>query len=288
MSNLRAIGLMLFSMATFAIGDALIKVASADLAVGQMVLIIASMGLVFFVALALRAGQPLYAPGFWAPPVILRNLVEACTAICMVSAISATTLSLTISIVQAVPLLVTLGAALFLGEHVGPRRWVAVAVGLLGVMIMLRPSSEGIALGALWAVGAAIGLAVRDIASRLAPPDVTNLQLAIWGTASLIPSSALFMAFTEAAPLAPGPLAITFVAAAATALGYYAITAAMRTGEVSAVAPFRYTRLLFALVLAMLFLGERPDAATLIGAAVVIASGLFVLLRERALAQTAA
>ena len=111
---------------------------------------------------------------------------------------------------------------------------------------------------------------------------IGTLQMAAWGSAALIPAGFLVMPFTGPHDM-PGPSAwaIILCASLANAIGYYSITAAMRLGEVSYVTPFRYTRLIFALIIAALFFHQRPDTLTLIGAAVVIGSGLFVMWRER-------
>jgi len=288
LGNYHAIALMTLSMATFAIGDALVKLSTNSLSPAQVILFMSIPATLAFAALARRADQPLWSPLFRHPAVLARTVIEALTAICMVSALSMAPLAFVISVTQAVPLLVTIGAALVLGERVGPRRWFAVIAGLCGVLLMLRPGAEGITLGAVLAVLTAIGLASRDIATRLVPPEVGTMQMATWGMGGLIPAGLiLFPLTTPHGPMDAGPMITVLLAALATMVGYYAITAAMRIGEVSVVTPFRYSRLVFSLLIAVIFLNERPDALTLIGAAIVIGSGLFVLWRERVLARAA-
>lgn len=289
MDNLRAIFLMIGSMAAFAVGDAFVKVITGFVSTAQGIMLMSGFGAVLFALLTVGSGQRLLSPAFWSRPVLLRNVVEGSTAICFFSAMANAPLSLVISVTQAVPLLVTIGAAVILREHVGPRRWTAIAVGLLGVLIMLRPWEGALEIGAIFAVGAAIGLATRDVAARFVPPDVSTLQLSTWGTAALFPAGLILVPF--AAPhgeLSWAVLGLGLASAVAAGAGYYAVTASMRLGDVSVVAPFRYTRLPFALLLAVLFLGERPDGWTLFGAALVIGSGLFVLWRERAVAKRSA
>ena len=279
---------MTLAMAAFAVGDALVKLATDALSSAQVILFMAIPATLAFAALARRAGQPLVSAHFRHPAVMARTLIEALTAICMVNALSMAPLAFVISVTQAVPLLVTIGAALMLGERVGPRRWFAVIAGLCGVLLMLRPGAEGLTLGAILSVLTALGLAGRDIATRLAPASTGTLQMATWGMAGLIPAGLILFPITQPhGPLASGPLITVLLATFATIIGYYAITAAMRIGEVSVVTPFRYSRLVFSLFIAVLFLNERPDALTLLGAAIVIGSGLFVLWRERVLAQRA-
>lgn len=282
MENLRAIGLMVLAMAGFAAGDALVKLSSESLSVSQILIFMSIPGVVIFAFLAQRNGQAVLDRKFWARPMMLRNAVEAVCAICMVSALSTAPLSLVISIIQAVPLFVTLGAALILRETVGPRRWAAILIGLVGVLVMLRPDTSGLPLGAGIALIAAVGLSVRDLVTRVMPRDIGTLQMATWGMAALIPAGVILLPFTGPHEM-PSLYAwgIVGLGALVNAAGYYAITAAMRIGDVSVVTPFRYTRLVFALIIAVLLFRETPDQLTLVGAAIVIGSGLFVMWRER-------
>ncbi|MEL6702546.1 MAG: DMT family transporter, partial [Pseudomonadota bacterium] len=162
------------------------------------------------------------------------------------------------------------------------RRWTAILVGLMGVMIILRPGFDGFDPNALYAVLGMAGLAARDIAVRRIPPTVSTLQLACLGFAALVPTglALLVLGGQSFGPLAGPPL---FFFAAALGIGvvaYYLIVQATRVGDVGFVTPFRYTRLIFALLLGVAFFSERPDVLTLVGAGIVVASGLYTLWRE--------
>ncbi len=287
MENLRAIGLMVAAMATFAASDLFIIYASRTLSIAEIMFFMGVFGSLVFAGLTKAAGLPVFSRLFFHPMVILRNGAEILGSICMITALTLAPLSLVSSITQAMPLVVTAGAALFLGEKVGPRRWIAVMIGLAGVLLILRPGAGGdggtnLSLGALIAVGATLGLGGRDVITRLAPKEISTLQLATYAFFMLVPIGAVLLALGPARPSRTLlELGWLVCAAGTAAMGYYAITAAMRIGEISAVSPFRYSRLIFALMLALVFLGERPDAITLIGAVIIIASGLFVLLRTR-------
>jgi drug/metabolite transporter (DMT)-like permease len=195
--------------------------------------------------------------------------------------ITLTPLSNASAILQASPLFVTLGAALFFGEQVGWRRWSAIAVGFAGVLIVLRPGLEGFTPASIFTLIGTLGFAARDLGTRAAPKSLSNLHLATYGFAVLVPTGLVLGLFTGPIP----PLdarSVAFVGAATLfgIAGYYSITAAMRLGEVGVVTPFRYTRLLFAIILGMAIFGERPDAMTLLGGAVIVASGLYTILRS--------
>ncbi|MGB3280165.1 MAG: DMT family transporter, partial [Pseudorhodobacter sp.] len=197
-------------------------------------------------------------------------------------AIALTPLSSASAILQATPLVVVAGAAAFFGEAVGWRRWSAIVAGFIGVLIILRPGLDGFTPLSILAVLGTLGFSGRDLATRAAPKTLSNLTLGVYGFAMMVPTVAALLAWTGGAVL-PGPGASLALAAATVfgVAGYYALTAAMRVGEMSIVTPFRYTRLLFALILGALVFAERPDTATLLGSAVIVASGIYTLLRGR-------
>ena len=151
------------------------------------------------------------------------------------------------------------------------------------MLVILRPGLEGFTALSLLAVLGTLGFAGRDLATRAAPPVLSNLQLGIYGFAMMVPTGASpacrlgrrgrALWHRRGCSLRPRPW--SGVAA------YYSLTVAMRTGEVSVVTPFRYTRLVFALILGVLVFGERPDALTLLGSVIIVASGLYTLLRAR-------
>jgi drug/metabolite transporter (DMT)-like permease len=213
--------------------------------------------------------------------VMARNASEAVATASFITALSILPLSTVSAILQANPLIVTMGAALFLGEAVGWRRWAAIAVGFCGMLLILRPTTEGLDTGALLAVLAMILLAVRDLTTRAMPKQLSSLVLAAYAFATLILTGGIMMLFH--APVVPTPpeAGLMGLAIVSGAGAYYCITAAMRVGEVGAVTPFRYTRLVFGMLIGILIFGERPDAMTYVGAAVIIAAGLYTFARER-------
>ena len=288
MSNIRAIVLMTLAMFSFAVSDVFIKFAAVNLASAQIILFMAVLGTVTFAILTRAAGQRIAAAVFFHRRVMLRNLFEIIGSASMITALSLAPLALVTSISQSMPLVVTAAAALILGEKVGRRRWIAVFIGLGGVLMILRPGIADITWGAVFALIATLSLSLRDVITRIAPKAATNLQLATYAFALLIPVGLALVWITDAPPPDTAADIVWLIGATlSAAVAYYAITAAMRIGEISAVTPFRYTRLIFATGFAIAILGERPDVFTYIGAAIIIGSGLFVLLRERQLARRA-
>jgi len=283
--NLRGISLMVAAMAGFAVMDLFVKSAARDIPVGQILVIAGAGGGVVFAILSKVSGIAVLSRDFFLWPVLLRNASEILGSICYITALSLIDLSTASAILQATPLAVTLGAVLLLGEVVHWRRWSAIAVGFIGVLIILRPATREFDPATLWAVAGMFMLALRDLATRMAPKNIPTLRISTYGMAMLMPAGLLLLAIGE------GPRAMSLLnvaqmlgAVGISVLGYWAITEAMRTGDVAVVAPFRYSRIIFALLVGIIALGERPDFWTLIGAAITIAAGVYAFLRERRVA----
>jgi len=279
--NRRGALFMTASMAGFAVEDVFVKAAAENLPLGQVLLTIGLVGMLAFAAMAIRRGDTLLPPAFLSRAMLIRSAFEITGRLFYGLAITLTALSTTSAILQATPLAVVAGAALVFGERVGWQRWLAVLAGFAGVLVILRPGAEFSALSLLAVVGL-LGFAGRDLATRAAPQGLSNRQLGALGFAMLAIAGAILLAVTGGARLPDPPTAARLAGGVVFGMaGYHALTHAMRTGEVSAVTPFRYTRLIFAMILAMVLFGERPDLATWIGAALVVGSGIFALTRGR-------
>ena len=288
MDNTRAGLLMVAAMAIFAVEDALLKVLSGSVPVGQLLVMMGVGGGLVLWPFARRRGVPILTGAALRGAVLVRNLAEFVAAVGFITALSLIPLSTASAILQAVPLAVTLGAALFLGETVGWRRWLAVAVGLLGVLMILRPGTDGFDANALWAVVGVTGLAARDLATRRIGRSVATEQLTVWGFLALIPAGLLLLALSGP-PVTVGArdgLMLLAVLVLGT-VGYTVMTLATQVGDLSAIAPLRYSRLAFAMAIAALAFGERPDAWTVAGAGLVVGSGLYTLVREARLRRAA-
>jgi len=282
MDNLRGSLWMVAAMAGFSVEDMFLKSAAASLPVGQILMIFGAGGMLGFAVLAARRGERILHPAILSPAILIRCVFEVAGRLFYTLAIALTPLSSASAILQATPLVVVMGAALIFGEKVGWRRWMAIAVGFAGVLIILRPGLDGFTPLSLLAVLGMLGFAGRDLATRAAPPVLSNLQLGVYGFAMMVPTGAILLAVSGGAAL-PSVLAAGQLTAATVigVLAYYALTSAMRMGEVSVVTPFRYTRLVFALILGVTVFAEQPDAATLLGSAVIVGSGIYTLLRSR-------
>lgn len=285
-ANLRGAGLMVFAMAGFAMEDAILKLMTATLPMGQMIIMLGLSGAAVFAVLTRSRGEPVAPRAVFGRAVLLRNLGEAIGTLGLLTALALVPLSLASAILMALPLLATMGAALFLGEKVGWRRWTAIGVGFCGMLVIVRPWASGFDPAALFAVLGVAGFALRDVATRGVAGTVSSTQLAVWGFLSLLPAGLLVLPFGMA-PRMPGA-AEWGMLAAILALGvsaYWAMTTASRIADVSFIAPFRYARIIFALGLGFAAFNERPDTLMLAGSAMIVGSGLYTFFRERALSR---
>lgn len=282
--NTRAALLMVGSMAFFAVEDLFLKRSAEALPPGQVLALTGAAGACVFWALAAGKRQPVLSLEALRGAALWRTLSEAAAAVLYILALALAPLTMTSALLQASPLVVVAGAALFLGERVGWRRWASILVGFLGVLVILEPWGAAFDPTGLLTVACVVVLAARDLLTRVMPARIGTFQVATWAYLGLVPAGAALMAGMGQAFVWPSPGQWAGLGGALISglFGYYAVVAAMRLGEVSVVAPFRYTRLVFAMIIAMVFLGERPSATTLLGAAIVVGSGLYAFARERA------
>lgn len=273
---------MVASMAGFAVEDVFLKSAVPAIPLGQALALYGGLGLLAFIILTLRRGEPVFAPAFLSRQILIRSGFEVTGRMFYALAFTLTPLTSATAILQATPLLVVAGAALVFGEKVSLTRWLAILCGFAGVLLILRPGFDGYSAMSLLAVMGMIGFAGRDLATRAAPPALSNMQLGVIGFAMLTLVGIGLSVVNGGARWPTPPVAGLVLGATISGVAaYYTLTIAMRTGDVGAVTPFRYTRLVFALILGVTVFGERPDALMLLGSVVVVGSGVFALVGRR-------
>ncbi len=280
--NARGAIFMMIAMAGFVCNDALMKLVSAELTLYQAVFLRGLMVTSMLALFALNRGGLMPRIGGTNLRLIgLRLFAEVGGTTCFLTALFHMPIANTTAILQSMPLAVTLAAALFLREPVGWRRYAAIAVGFSGVLVIIRPGSDGFSVYSVWAVGAVAFMVLRDLSTRRLGRDVPSVFVALT-TASGITVFGGAVAAADAFPPVTGR-AMGLMAAAAGFLfvGYLANVLAMRHGEIGFVSPFRYTVMIWAIALGFLVFGERPDARMLAGSAIVVATGIYTLYRER-------
>jgi len=280
--NLRGSLFMTASMAGFAVEDAFLKQISQSMPVGQVSAIFGFCGVVVFALMALRAGHAPVPRAALTRTMAVRSVFEVTGRLFYALAIALTPISTASAILQATPLVVVLGAALIFGERVTLGRWALILIGFLGVLVILRPGVAGFSPLSVLALVAVAGFAGRDLATRAAPLGLSNAQLGVAGYVMLMVSGLIILGVTGGAVLPDARvMGLLALGAGFSIAAYAALTNAMRSGEVGVVTPFRYTRLLFAMVLGVTVFGERPDTATLIGAAIIVGCGVVLLAPRR-------
>ncbi|WP_434802251.1 DMT family transporter [Paracoccus sediminicola] len=274
---------MIAAMAGFAVEDALLKAAATVLPIGQILIVFGLGGAAVFAALIRISDAALYTPDVRSRPMLIRIVFEITGRLFYVLAIALIPLSTATVILQATPIVVVAGAALVFRERVGWRRWTAIIVGLCGVMVILKPGTDGFSALSILAVIGMLGFAGRDLASRAAPAALSTAMLGLYGFLSVVAAGALFALWEGRVFLLPDSASTMYLlgAVAAGICAYSSLMKAMRTGEVSAVTPFRYTRLIFGIGLGMLLFGEALTPSILIGSALIVVSGLVILWRGK-------
>lgn len=282
MENLRGAAFMVFAMLCFAIEDALIKFLARDMPVGQVLVVMAFGGLLGFLGLARLNRKPLWQAEYLNPRVLMRSGCDAIGTVLFATALTLIPLTTASAVIQATPLVVALGAALFLGQPIGWRRWIAITVGFIGVLIIIRPGMEGFTPATLLAVGGMLALASRDLLTRSLTVSLSGAQLATHTFSAVVPASIALMAFQGQSPVMPDSRGL-FLLVGAVIIGmiaYLAIVTATRHGNAGIISSFRYSRMVFALGIGYVVFAERPDYLTLLGVAIIITSGIYTLVRE--------
>ena len=284
MDNLKGILFMILAMAGFACEDLFIKMLSENLPISEIIIILGFSGSIIFLIIGLLTKAPIFHQGLLTTPVIIRTLCELFGALFFVLAIALTPLSSASAIIQVMPLLVTIGAAIFFKEKVGWRRWTAVLVGFIGVLLILRPGFGSFLPASIFALLGATFLAGRDLATRAIEVKLPSVTISLYAFLAFGVSGIMLIPFSSEM-LVPSSKDILFFAGASAfgVIAYYSIVIAARTGEMSVISPFRYSRLVFAMLLSIIVLSERPDILTLLGAAIIVASGVYTFIRENIL-----
>lgn len=283
--NMRGAALMTGSMIAFVLNDACMKAVGPELPLFQAIFLrgcLTTLCLLVFVQR--RGGLSLDWPkqDLWL--VSIRTVAEVATAFFFITAIFNMPLANATAIMGILPLTVTLAGALFLGEPVGWRRLVAISIGFIGVQLVVRPGTDGFDIYAVYAVLAVGCVTVRDITARKVSAAVPSTTMAVIAALAVTVFGGVMSSTAPWVSLSPFTGLMLAGAAISIIGGYLFSVMVMRVGEIAFVAPFRYTSLVAALVLGLVFFDERPDIWTLLGTALIAGTGLFTFYRERALA----
>ncbi len=232
--------------------------------------------------MAITRGENLADVRAFKPILLIRYVSEVAGMIGMVMALATVPLSSVGAITQASPLLAVVGAVVFLQEKVGWRRWASIAVGFAGVLMIVQPGATQFDSSVFWAILALVALAARDLTTRMVPVDMPSASLATFTMLAALPMTVVWT-YWHGETLFPREINwwVVLPMIVLGSSGYMLLIASLRTGEVSIVMPYRYTRILFLLLLGIMVFGEKPNTLMLLGAALIILSGVYVMWRER-------
>ena len=280
-ANLKSIILMITGMCCLTLCDLLIKIASQTLPLGQVMIVFGVGSIMVFLGLMRIKGESIRLSPLTNPAVVLRNIGDLIAINGMCLALVFVPISTIGAVIQTVPLMVTAAAALFLGERVGTRRWLAIVIGFLGTLFIIQPGAANFDIATTFVLIAAVGMALRDITTKLVREKFSTLLLSSYTSVLFIISGSFLLIISgEVSVPGRGMIAILSAMVVSGSLGFFFTTKAVRLGDVSVVIPFRYTRILFSLAAGTLILGERVTAIMLFGSALTILSGLYIWRRE--------
>lgn len=280
--NLRGALFMVVAMSGFTLNDAITKVASESMNMAQVMLIRGAFASLFVGLLAWQRGALALPGSMLQPMVAIRVIGEAGATASFLIALAHLPIANVSAVLQALPLAVTMGAALVFKEGVGWRRWLAIAIGFAGVLIIVRPGFEGFSIYSLLALACVACCAVRDLATKRIPQAIPTLLVSTTtAVAMTVLGAALLLPMGGWTPMTGESTAFLALAAVLVVIGYQFIIMAMRVGDISFIAPFRYTALLWSILLGLFIFGDVPDLPMILGASIIVCSGLYALYRER-------
>ncbi|WP_397542483.1 EamA family transporter [Roseovarius salis] len=286
--NLTGAVLMMASMASFTLNDTLMKVMAGQVPLFQLlflrgILTTVAVALAAWWTGALAARLPRRDRGL----IVWRTVAEIGAAYFFLTALFNMPIANVTAILQALPLTIALAAALFLKEPVGWRRFAAIGVGFVGVMLIVRPGAADFNFHSLYALAAVGFVTLRDLSTRRLSPGTPSMLVTLVTSAAVMAAFGLASLTGEWAPMSGREIGLTAGAALMIIGGYLFSIMVMRVGEIGVVAPFRYTGLIWALLLGWAVFGEWPEPLTLLGAAIVAGSGGYTLWRDSRLARSA-
>ncbi|MEJ8474134.1 DMT family transporter [Roseibium algae] len=284
--NSRAVMAMLVANAGFIINDSLMKLVSGHLPLGQMIFVRGVISIGLLLAICMATGVFRKAHLLMHPKVLMRSIGEVMATLLYLTALMKMPIANATAILQALPLVVTAGAAIVFKSSVGWRRWTAIGAGFTGVMLIIRPGFQGFDVWALVALAGVFFMALRDLSTRQMPAEIPTFGVSLMTAIGVTVLGGGLSLSETWQPMTTYDLMGLAGAAGFILLGYVFIILAMRSGDITLVAPFRYSAVLWALTLGFLIWGDVPDAMTMLGTMIIIATGLYTFLRERKLANS--
>lgn len=276
--NLKAAGLVVLAMALISANDAIIKLISESLSIGQILLIRGIMASLLISLLCKKRGIKIFSAELFGRWTVARAGCETMATLCFVTALSLLPIAIASTLVWTAPIFLTLFSVIFLAERVALRRWTAVTVGFAGILLVTNPWGSEATWVMILPLAAAFMVALRDILTRKVRSgiDVAAILLPTLLSVTLVGAA---LSIFDWRPVSVSHVATLAVSALLLSGGFYSHISAVRIGELSFIAPFSYTGIISALIWGMLIWGDFPTMATYLGIALICASGLYILHR---------
>ncbi|QIG50055.1 DMT family transporter [Nordella sp. HKS 07] len=278
---------MILAMASFTAGDTMTKLLAGQLPVGEIILIRGIVATTIIVAVCLKQGVLIHAAQAFKRTILARSLSDMAGTLFFITALMHMPIANLTAIMQAVPLLVIAFAALFLGEKAGLRRTLAILVGLTGVLFIVKPSPSSFTFYDGLSLGLIVAVALRDIITRKLTIDVPTMIVALGNSVIVMLSGLALYPFEEWIVPTPHHLLILFCGGIFLTIGYVSMVLTIRMGDIASTAIYRYSVVLFALISGVFVFGEMPDRWVFLGIALIVASGIYALLREMKISRNA-
>lgn len=287
--NMRGAGLMSLSMFAFTGNDTFMKAVTQSLPLYQTIVLRGAIALLGILLIAHFTGKLRFRMSRADLKLVgVRSLADVVATVLFLTALQHMQLANLSAIIQAMPLAVTLGAALWFKDAIGWRRMTAILIGFVGVVIIISPGSEGFDAWALLGLASVLAIVVRDLSVRPLSKEVPSIMVALGAGVAVFVMGLIGSAIEGWQPV-DGKQALQILGAGGLlTVGYLSSVMTMRVGDIGVVAPFRYSSLLWAILLGWLVFGNLPPGHALFGAALVVATGIYTLLRERKLRQQSA
>lgn len=278
---------MLLAMASFTAGDTMTKLLAGQLPVGEIILIRGMVATTIIVVVCIKQGVLMHAAQAFKRTILARSLSDMAGTLLFITALMHMPIANLTAIMQAVPLLVIAFAALFLGEKVGLHRTLAILVGLTGVLFIVKPSPSSFTFYDGLSLGLIVAVALRDIITRKLTIDVPTMIVALGNSVIVMLSGLALYPFEEWIVPTPHHLLILFCGGVFLTIGYVSMVLTIRMGDIASTAIYRYSVVLFALISGVFVFGELPDRWVFLGIALIVASGIYALLREMKISRNA-
>ncbi len=283
--NMLGSAYMLLAMASFAIGDSIMKFVSSGMPLGQILFTRGLCAITILFLIAYKLGHLRPVSTIFKAPFVLRVIGEVFATYFFFSALFEIPIANAAAIMQALPLTVTLAAAYFLGEPIGWRRMIAILIGFIGVILIIQPGLDGFNVFSLYCLLAVLACTLRDVATRRLDKNTPTVFVTLI-TVIVVAFGGGLLGFTE------NWVSSTFytssilgIASLFLITGFIGIVSSMRVGEVAVVTPFRYSVLIFAVLIGAFFFEEIPNTLTIVGSIIVVGSGIYTIYREHRVAR---